>query len=199
VSETHASAEDVKEFFFDWGTQYYTAGRWACLNGLMPTAGNSLHHAVEMYLKGCLCDVLTEGQRKGIGHALPSLWSALKARHHDKDLDSHDGVIVKLHEFESLRYPEVVARDGMNVQFSVSVQPEGRLFTRLTLDGRSWYALPLNGVDALVAALFRKARVNPEFFMLMMRVEARDYLSKDNVTGIWTIQPGPINLEGTEA
>ena len=38
--------------YFRFGTQYYVAGRYAALVWLIPVAGNLLHHAIEMYLKG---------------------------------------------------------------------------------------------------------------------------------------------------
>jgi len=34
---------------------YYAVGRYAVFAGLNPTAGNLLHHAVEMCLKGAVC------------------------------------------------------------------------------------------------------------------------------------------------
>jgi hypothetical protein len=40
--------------FIATGTQYYVAGRYAVIAGLMPVAGNLLHHAIEMCLKGAL-------------------------------------------------------------------------------------------------------------------------------------------------
>jgi len=39
---------------FDTGMQYYTIGRYSVLAGVNPVAGNLLHHAIEMFLKGAL-------------------------------------------------------------------------------------------------------------------------------------------------
>ena len=41
-------------FFIFSAIDYYVAGRYSVLAGLNPTAGNQLHHAVEMCLKGGL-------------------------------------------------------------------------------------------------------------------------------------------------
>jgi hypothetical protein len=53
-------AQDAYAAFFDRSIQYYAAGRFAFHSGLTPVAGNLLHHAVEMCLKGAL-------SKKGFG------------------------------------------------------------------------------------------------------------------------------------
>ena len=45
---------DAIHQFFVAGSQYYVAGRFAVFGWLNPVAGNLLHHAIEMYLKGGL-------------------------------------------------------------------------------------------------------------------------------------------------
>ena len=44
--------------FFRLGVHYYVAGRFAGLTGLFPMAGNLLHHAAEMFLKGALVRIV---------------------------------------------------------------------------------------------------------------------------------------------
>jgi hypothetical protein len=58
-------AQDAYAAFFDRSIQYYAAGRFAFHSGLTPVAGNLLHHAVEMCLKGAL-------SKKGFGQSRAS-------------------------------------------------------------------------------------------------------------------------------
>jgi hypothetical protein len=50
---------DVKGAFFDTGSQYYIAGRYAVFAALIPIAGNILHHAIEQLLKGALSETVS--------------------------------------------------------------------------------------------------------------------------------------------
>ncbi len=47
-------ADLARARFCRLGIDYYVAGRFAALSGIFPVAGNQLHHAVEMLLKGAL-------------------------------------------------------------------------------------------------------------------------------------------------
>ena len=60
-TDTEASRriEAARSEFFSAGTQYYVAGRYAVIVGLIPVAGNLLHHAVEMFLKGGLASSIS--------------------------------------------------------------------------------------------------------------------------------------------
>ena len=54
------------------GAHYYIAGRFAFFSAFIPVAGNLLHHAVEMFLKGALIRTLALEKLQSIGHDLPS-------------------------------------------------------------------------------------------------------------------------------
>jgi hypothetical protein len=51
------------ERFFSPATQYYVSARYDVFAGLNPVAGNLLHHAVEMCLKGALSKTMTLDQQ----------------------------------------------------------------------------------------------------------------------------------------
>jgi len=56
--------EDLRGRYFDAATHYYVAARFAYFARAIPTAGNLFHHAIEMYLKGCLVQTHDEGRRR---------------------------------------------------------------------------------------------------------------------------------------
>jgi hypothetical protein len=86
----------LKEMFYDFGFQYYVAGRCGVASLLHPVAGNLFHHAIEMLLKGALCDRASESERHRMGHELKLLWGAFKAQYAGgADLD-HDAVIAQI-------------------------------------------------------------------------------------------------------
>jgi hypothetical protein len=92
-----------------WATQYYVAGRSAARAGLVPVYGNLLHHAVELYLKTALAGVVTPKEMKdNFGHDLEKLWARFKAKEAAPALDRFDATIRALHEFEELRYPDMI-------------------------------------------------------------------------------------------
>src|SRR6202043_1798471 len=69
--------------------QYYTIGRYSVLAGVNPVAGNLLHHAIEMFLKGALAvnaassPSEVEGKIKGIKvHSMGSIIFGRNLRKH---------------------------------------------------------------------------------------------------------------------
>jgi hypothetical protein len=65
--ETARRLEAASRLFFSTGTQYYVSGRYAVTAGLSPVAGNLLHHAVEMSLKGGLARSMELKELKDLG------------------------------------------------------------------------------------------------------------------------------------
>ena len=63
------------------GMQYYIAGRAAMRAQLIPVAGNLLHHAVEMLLKGDLSRTRSLQEIKQFQHNLVKTWDAFKSLH----------------------------------------------------------------------------------------------------------------------
>ena len=169
------------ELFFSTATQYYVSGRYAVFAGLSPVAGNLLHHAVEMYLKGALCEHMTLDQLKSMYHNLPKIWDCFKAQVAAPGLDIFDALISSLDAFEELRYPDSILSSGMIVKIGVSrvagastegpARPEPK------------YEVYLEEVDPLVDKIFASASVNPDFFLAGLNTRAREYLKEANVHG----------------
>ncbi len=169
---------DSLQFFFSSATQYYVTGRYAVLAGQIPVAGNLLHHAIEMYLKGGLAKTMTLQQLKGLSHKLPDLWCNFKAQFADSALGSFDTLVSSLHAFEDLRYPDSVLAKGMLVNMGI-VRMSG------TVPGaparpEPVYELYLEEVDALVGKIFEVVPVNPAFFFGCLPPKARESLKERN-------------------
>jgi len=178
------SSTDWEEFFKTAG-QYYVAGRYAALAGFIPTTGNLLHHAVEMYLKGGLSKngrSLTD--LKKLNHNLPNIWTKFKETFNDPALNQFDDVISSLHRFEDIRYPDLIVAKGMLTTIDITrqgrvVQPAGR---------EPRYELCLEEIDELVGQLFTTASANPAAFLSMRfgKAEATHYLKEQNTVGSLT-------------
>ena len=66
---------EPQQLFISSAIDYYVAGRFAVFAGLNPTAGNLLHHAVEMSLKAALSKRgWSLGDLKKLGHRLEDIW-----------------------------------------------------------------------------------------------------------------------------
>src|SRR5947209_14704236 len=118
---------DADYHFYQIALQYYAAGRFAALTAMMPVSGNIIHHAVEMMLKGRLTHTLTLGEMaaRPYCHCLPRIWQEFKALFPGEDLTRFDGFVDLLHEFDSIRYPNRILRQG--AQMTVGFVTENRL------------------------------------------------------------------------
>lgn len=169
------------ELFFSSATQYYVSGRYAVFAGLTPVVGNLLHHAVEMYLKGTLSKTMTLDQLKKLSHNLPKVWECFKSQVADPSLDTFDALILSLHPFEELRYPNSILSSGMRA--TISVSRVSGTSTGSPARPEPKYELYLEEVDALVDKIFATASVNPRFFLDGLNTRAREYLKEANVHG----------------
>ena len=177
---TDAVRQRTQMIFFSTAMQYYVSGRYAVLAGLIPVAGNLLHHAIEMYLKGALCKTMTPGELKNLWHNLPKIWAAFKTQIEDSGLDSFDTLITSLDDFEELRYPDSVLEKGMAAMLGVYRGPP---ITQVATAGEPvpTYELYLEEIDPLVDKIFHVASVNPAFFLARLNPKAREYLKEANV------------------
>lgn len=173
--------EDLRQLYFSTATQYYVVGRYAVISGIAPVAGNLLHHAVEMALKGYLINSMSSSKLKdNIGHSLNKLWEIFKNTLPASDLKKYDTMISRLENFETIRYPDHVAEHGMLVQFDV-----GKVTNRSKpkLPGSvPRYDLRLQDIDDLFDEIFNSSSVNPSFFMSGLSQFAKEYLKKENKT-----------------
>ena len=167
------------QLFFSTATQYYVSGRYAVLAGLSPVAGNLLHHAVEMYLKGTLSKLMTLDQLKTLGHSLPEAWKCFKAQVAAPGLDTFDVLMSSLQAFEELRYPDSVLSKGMSV--TIGVSRVAGASTKGPARPEPEYEVYLEDVDTLVDKIFATSSVNPGFFLARLNTRARTYLEEANV------------------
>jgi len=169
---------DSLQLFFSAATQYYVTGRYAVLAGQIPVAGNLLHHAIEMYLKGGLAKKMTLQQLKGLSHKLPNLWSTFKAQFTDPALSNFDTLVSSLHAFEDLRYPDSILSKGMLVKMSI-IRMSGAA-PGAPARPEPAYELYLEEIDALVGRIFEVVPVNPAFLLGGLPTKAREYLKEGN-------------------
>lgn len=180
---------------FTTATQYYVTGRFAASAGLHPVCANLFHHAVEMYLKGCLAETLSlDDLKTRFGHRLPKLWQDFKKRaasdhgltRSDKEreasaheLSRFDEVIRRLDAFEQIRYPDEIVKKGMvgviswkagdfTPSASTMVRPE------------PVYEIVVGDIDGLVYVIFKRCSMNPTFFTNGLNGDAQSYLYKWN-------------------
>lgn len=171
--------QDLQTHYFSIATQYYVSGRFAASAGLLPVGGNLFHHSVEMYLKGYLCVRVTRSQLKRLGHNLPEIWRKFKQEISDLSLDQFDQTISGLDKFETIRYPEKIAIQGMEAIIS---------FDRPTLTGAPGrptcleprYEIVVDEIDRLVKVIFEKSNLNPPFFTGGLNKDAATYLTRSN-------------------
>lgn len=165
--------------FFGHGSQYYVAGRYAVVAALMPIAGNLLHHAIEMYLKGALSKEMSPDQlRNKFRHRLPKLWKRVKRQIGDRSLSKFDSVIKELSKFEDIRYPDKFWQQGASITFDIT--KTGAAQGRASGQVVPRYKLCLEDIDELVDAIFRFASRNPNAYLRFMKPEASEYVMRDN-------------------
>jgi hypothetical protein len=159
--------------------QYYITGRAAARSHQVPVAGNLLHHAVEMLLKGELSKALSlEEIKKQYGHRLVKTWNEFKARHAGEDLSGFDHLIADLDRFEKIRYPDEYLEHGAAIAIGWGTRNSG--VRQLVGSKVPEYCLYVNEVDALIARLFKVCRINPLAYWGALPSEAVRSLQYEN-------------------
>lgn len=156
-------ADSFVTMAFDYGLQYYGAARFAMASGFMPVQATLLHHAVEMFLQGCLAlkdspEEIHKYYQTYFSHRLPALWADLKKHFPSADLDEFDDTIKSLERFGEIRFPESVAYKGASMQMGF-----GDVSGLQSTDPRD-FRIGAPQIDALILKLFRVADMNPRFF-----------------------------------
>jgi HEPN domain-containing protein len=171
--------------YFETGLYYHTTARFAIVEQFNPLAANLFHHAIEMYLKGALCQTLDEHQRRNLGHRLRKMWKRFKAAHPDPVLNRFNQCISELDKYERIRYPEEMLRQGMfsTINWSRSMQPAQSTIGPKRSETR--YDLFVDELDALAKEIFVKASVNAPAFTGRLRPSALRYLQNQNQSAIW--------------
>jgi hypothetical protein len=172
---------DVSRSFFETGSQYYIAGRYAVFAWLKPVGGNILHHAIEQLLKGALSETIPLDQmKKTFGRDLPTIWSAFKEQANDPMLAQFDQVISTLHVFEELRYMTSVEANSTSCTFYIRKadrEADRKSSSSLGTTGLAerQYSLCLEEIDKLVGAIYLQV------YLQALLPAAKEYLVKDNV------------------
>jgi hypothetical protein len=163
-----AFADGLVRMAFDYGLQYYGMARFGLASHFMPVAPTILHHAVEMFLQGCLAlqdspKEIRKYYQTYFSHKLPKLWEPLKLRYPDARLAEFDDTIKALEKFREIRFPENLAQSGGMMQVGFGDIPSQTESTdrHFTLDARS--------VDKLVKRLFEVSDINPTSFPMILR------------------------------
>jgi hypothetical protein len=152
----------------EYGLDYYIAGRFSIAHRSIPVGASILHHAVEMLLKACLAKddpietIRQYGYRDSYGHNIARLWQEFRARRQLPLSMECDVTIERLHDFERLRYPDKMIKEGARIKiniFDVNDPPDaGGMPEKL-------YALNLPEVDRLMGLLFSATGLNPQSFL----------------------------------
>jgi hypothetical protein len=155
--------ERYRSAAFSLGIQYYGAGRFAVAAGFQPVGGNLLHHAVELFLKGCLASVEGVDALRKYGHNLEQLWGGFKTAFSNAPVAGFDSLIHELHRFEWIRYPETALREGssISVEFEIPTTPT----TQLSGGRLPAYHLTVADVDRLICELWKASKMNPQAFV----------------------------------
>ena len=164
---------------FSSGMQYYISGRYAVLAGLIPVAGNLLHHAIEMFLKGGLARASDLKELKRLRHNVPETWKLFKVRFEQPELDRFDSVINSVHAFEDLRYPDSLLLKGARMM--VGVSGAAQLGKAEQIGQVPSYELYLSEIDPLVHSIFTTASVDARFLYLGMNSRAHQYFTEGNL------------------
>lgn len=147
--------EGISQTFTETGLQYYVAGRFAALAGLVPVAGNLHHHAIEMLLKAGLITTLTEDDLKSrYGHKLNKLWTNFKGLTTSTSLNAFDDLVNELDRWETLRY---FAGPPVGKHGTFFCLPTAKTDPRIDPDPVSteYYHVSLEEIDELFSELVR--------------------------------------------
>jgi len=171
VRSPTSETELMRHHCFEYGMEYYAAGRSAFFAQLSIIAANTFHHAIEFFLKALLYRHTAER-----GHNLEVLWRAFRTHASDPQLSEFDGVIVELNKFENIRYPDNAAK----YYGSMAILLSPTRASRGTAEGAGEiFQLCLEDVDRLVMVIFTAARRYPRLGRLSH--EAKAIMRRDNV------------------
>ncbi len=165
------------EEFIKLGVQYYVAALYAALAGagLLPVCGNLYHHALEMFLKSGLSrEHSLQNLSKNFGHKLIDIWDAFKADFPSTELPQFDATIADIHDFEEIRYPDEVLKNGAQMVVDWGSTPAQ------SSASEPMYKLHVNDLDRLIGEIFRVLSRNPLFFTGGLKRDVRDMLACDN-------------------
>ena len=164
--------EDIE--FMQRGVQYYVAARYSAWSGLW-VCGNLYHHALEMFLKSGLSQKRSLPELKKFQHKLVNIWNAFKADF-PAALSQFDETITELADFEEIRYPDEVLKNGAQIIIDYHRQGQPERSVRPEPE----YRLDFYELDRLIGAIMEAGNVNPAFYLSGLKPEVREMLGRDN-------------------
>jgi len=131
---------------------------------LAPIHGNLLHHAVEMFLKYGLLDVVSREQMRSrqYGHNLDWLWERFKEKEGDPALVRFDATVHALHEFEELRYPDKIPNRA--IMMAITWLRDDTVTSSGETKAKQ-YEVVIADVDRLIIEILKRVGLNPKFFV----------------------------------
>jgi hypothetical protein len=186
AQKDESERSDYRYHAVEYGLDYYVAGRFSIAHRTMAVGANILHHSVEMLLKACLAkddpiETIREywHPKKGYSHNLARLWREFRARHQLPLSTEFDTTIESLHDFELIRYPDKMIREGAQIRmdiFDVDNQP-----TTNAQMPEKLYALKLPPVERLIGLLFAASEMNPVNFLPRLENDGSSMIYYDMV------------------
>ena len=133
-----------------------------------------------MALKACLAERVDLPTIKKYRHSLPKLYAAAFQLAPALGATFFAETIARLHEFESIRYPDKHLTEGGGMIAALFPPHPGETWGPLQGPPAPQYVLILQDVDSLFCEAFRGANLNPAAFLAPLRDEARRYLCEHN-------------------
>ena len=164
--------------FYQWGLQYYIAGRFAWFAFLHPITGVLFHHGIEMILKGKLLEIYSEETlEKTFRHHIYKLWNELKKMFPNSNLKKFDSVIQRLNKWVEARYPPSKGY----VMYSDFKKGHKSKMTYPKMKEQDQYRVNLEETDELIKIIFDTIPLNPGFFKsILMKSEAKEFYYREN-------------------
>jgi len=166
--------------FYKLGLHYYASGRFAFFSAMIPVAGNLLHHAVEMVLKGRLTHSLSLVRlKRKYSHDLCKTWRRFKKCFATCDLSGDDNLVTGLHEFETLRYPDDLLEHGAHIGFTLQANPQP---IHSAIPGQPVYQLSLADVDSFMDRLFTLCSISVATYAQGLMERGKQMLIQQNAS-----------------
>jgi hypothetical protein len=157
-----------------YGLEYYVLGRFATAHGFISVNANVLHHGVELLLKACLSKDdpierirLYGNRKKGYYHDIVQLWQEFKSRQKVPPPFEFDAIIKGLHEFEHIRYPDFLIREGAIIRIDIFDVGSTAVVENLYMPVKQ-YALKLPEIDRLMGLLLAASGANESLFVSLI-------------------------------
>ena len=183
ANKTDGEEHKIQRSFFGLGMQYYAVARYAAMATLMPVCGNLYHHAIEMFLKGGLSQTNTLKELKDLGHNLLRIWDAFKAEFSSAVLGQFDYTIKTLDQFESIRYPDKIIPEGIQLVLIWGPDIVAPVYAPEIRPPIFQVVVP--DIDHLVKTIFEVCSADPRDYAGSLNVYAYDALAKHNPACDW--------------